>query len=278
MVRTLLLAACMWSQGALAADQVTLIAANDATLYESELGELANGAGEHSYAGLTFGAGMRRALYRFDVGAAVPAGARVVEVELVLRVSRSFAGEDLVHLHRVLASWSEGPSDAGDPGGQGAESQAGDSTWLHRRYPDQLWATPGGDFDPAPSGSTLVDYPGAYTWASTERMVTDVQGWVDDPALNFGWLIESPSTGSRSARRFETRESTVVTWRPTLIVRFERRCAADFNQDGGVDGADVDAFFATWEEGSVAADVNEDGGIDGADVGAFFEVWEAGGC
>ncbi|MCX5688412.1 MAG: hypothetical protein NTV94_01235 [Planctomycetota bacterium] len=29
---------------------------------------------------------------------------------------------------------------------------------------------------------------------------------------------------------------------------------------------------------SCAADVNQDGGIDGADVDAFFELWEAGGC
>jgi hypothetical protein len=55
-------------------------------------------------------------------------------------------------------------------------------------------------------------------------------------------------------------------------------CAADFNQDGGVDGSDIDAFFAAWESGENQADVNLDGGIDGADVGAFFEVWEAGGC
>jgi hypothetical protein len=55
-------------------------------------------------------------------------------------------------------------------------------------------------------------------------------------------------------------------------------CAADFNQDGGIDGADVGDFFAAWEGGAVEADVNQDGGVDGADVGYFFERWEAGGC
>ena len=55
-------------------------------------------------------------------------------------------------------------------------------------------------------------------------------------------------------------------------------CPADFNDDGGIDGADVQAFFAAWEIAGPAADVNQDGGIDGADVGAFFAVWEAGGC
>jgi len=55
-------------------------------------------------------------------------------------------------------------------------------------------------------------------------------------------------------------------------------CAADFNQDGGIDGSDVGAFFDVWEAGRPCGDVNEDGGIDGSDVGAFFAVWEAGGC
>jgi hypothetical protein len=55
-------------------------------------------------------------------------------------------------------------------------------------------------------------------------------------------------------------------------------CAADFNQDGGIDGVDVGAFFAFWETGEPCGDVNQDGGIDGADVDYFFAVWENGGC
>ncbi|MBX3383879.1 MAG: hypothetical protein KF864_10280 [Phycisphaeraceae bacterium] len=55
-------------------------------------------------------------------------------------------------------------------------------------------------------------------------------------------------------------------------------CPADYNSDGGVDGADVEAFFLDWEAGDSAADINEDGGVDGADVESFFLLWEAGGC
>ncbi len=53
-------------------------------------------------------------------------------------------------------------------------------------------------------------------------------------------------------------------------------CPADFNSDGGVDGADVSEFFAFWESGDGCADSNEDGGIDGGDVEVFFALWEAG--
>lgn len=55
-------------------------------------------------------------------------------------------------------------------------------------------------------------------------------------------------------------------------------CFADFNQDGGVDGADVEAFYLAWENAEPDADVNRDGGIDGGDLETFFITWESGGC
>jgi len=58
----------------------------------------------------------------------------------------------------------------------------------------------------------------------------------------------------------------------------EFQCYADFNNDGGVDGGDVEAFFSLWETGQSGADVNNDGGVDGGDVETFFALWEAGGC
>lgn len=55
-------------------------------------------------------------------------------------------------------------------------------------------------------------------------------------------------------------------------------CISDFNRDGGIDGADLEAFFDAWEDGGSRADVNQDGGIDGADVGVFFTAWERSSC
>jgi hypothetical protein len=55
-------------------------------------------------------------------------------------------------------------------------------------------------------------------------------------------------------------------------------CPADFNLDGGVDGADVNEFFSIWESGDAAADVNCDGGVDAGDVDTFFAAWQNGGC
>ena len=55
-------------------------------------------------------------------------------------------------------------------------------------------------------------------------------------------------------------------------------CPADYNRDGGVDGGDIESFFADWEGGSGCGDVNADGGIDGGDIETFFVLWEQGGC
>ncbi|MFZ4430117.1 MAG: immunoglobulin domain-containing protein, partial [Phycisphaerales bacterium] len=63
---------------------------------------------------------------------------------------------------------------------------------------------------------------------------------------------------------------------PDNLVPFAPPCVADFNSDGGVDGADIDVFFIAWESSDSLADINQDGGIDGSDVSVFFERWEAG--
>ncbi len=64
----------------------------------------------------------------------------------------------------------------------------------------------------------------------------------------------------------------------TVVVNVSPRCIADYNNDGGIDGADVESFFTDWESGLNNADVNLDGGVDGADVETFFERWESGSC
>jgi hypothetical protein len=84
---------------------------------------------------------------------------------------------------------------------------------------------------------------------------------------------ENTESRTHPSTAFDVRR--IIDQLGTLIAR---DCPADFNRDGGVDGADVSAFYAAWELGDPAADVNRDGGVDGADVEEFFRRWEAGGC
>lgn len=55
-------------------------------------------------------------------------------------------------------------------------------------------------------------------------------------------------------------------------------CPADWDWSGGVDGADVAAFFVDYEQGSRCADIDDSAGVDATDMAIFFQAYEAGGC
>jgi hypothetical protein len=216
----LVLFIAMASPIAVRAGTVVVVAQRDATLVESATGALANGAGPFFFAGRTSqeSGSIRRAVLAFDVGAAVPHGAPIQSVQLRLAMSQTNAGAETLHLHRVLASWTEGASIA--TGGSGAPAAAGDVTWLHRSYDALLWATAGGDFAPVASASALIDEPGSYAWGSTPELVADVQSWLDDPAANHGWILIGDESASSTVKRFESRENADPTVRPVLVVEF----------------------------------------------------------
>jgi hypothetical protein len=88
-------------------------------------------------------------------------------------------------------------------------------------------------------------------------------------------IVTAPVSGGTYYIRVATNSATTFG---TGVLSVDFLCIADFNQDGGVDGTDVEAFFLVWSTGAAAADVNNDGGVDGSDVEAFFGYWSAGGC
>ncbi len=87
-----------------------------------------------------------------------------------------------------------------------------------REYDTDLWATPGGDFDVAPSAVTLVGESGAYTWASP-ALTADVADWLTNPATNFGWALLGDETADRTAKRFDSRENEPAN-RPRLTITY----------------------------------------------------------
>jgi hypothetical protein len=151
-----------------------------------------------------------RALLRFDAAAHIPAGAVITSASLRLEVTRTIGGGGVnsnFQLRRVLVPWTEG----GQTGNLGARAAPGETTWAWRMAPDVPWNAPGGvigsDYADAVSSATPVQGPGSYEFASTPEMVQDVQSWIDDPALNFGWLLMSDlEEVSETSRRFAARE------------------------------------------------------------------------
>ena len=83
----------------------------------------------------------------------------------------------------------------------------------------------------------------------------------------------------RNFRRVVTNAcGSVTSDQDTLTICRCLDCPADFNQSGGIDGADVGDVFTVWEGCGCDGDVNPDGGVDGCDVVTFFTAWVASGC
>ena len=181
---------------------------------------LSNGAGEHIFVGNTAGGLARRSVIAFDFSGNIPVGATINRVSLTLNVSRTQAGEEDVIIHRLIADWGEGASDAAANEGGGTAPEPGDATWIHTHFDSNIWQTPGGDFSVAASASEPVGGIGPYTWKSTDGLVADVQGWLDDPLTNFGWLLLGNETGSQTTKRFYSKENPSAADRPSLTVEF----------------------------------------------------------
>lgn len=218
----ILIAVAVVACAAVAGAETTLLEpVRDTTLYESNDGAVSNGAGDDAFAGRTNQGALRREVIAFDVAGAIPAGATVTAVELSMWMSKSISGATDVGLYRLTADWGESGSDATlGGGGQGAPSQPGDATWVHAFWPDQMWAAAGGDFAPAVSATAAVDAVGGYAWGSTAELVADVQGWLDDPTTEHGWILIADESGGITAKRFNTREHADVATRPVLTVTY----------------------------------------------------------
>jgi hypothetical protein len=63
-------------------------------------------------------------------------------------------------------------------------------------------------------------------------MVADVQGWLDDPSTNYGWLIFTNEGNFPSAKRFDTRENPAPGDRPQLTIRYSPPGSAGSVPDG----------------------------------------------
>jgi hypothetical protein len=186
------------------AAQVAIAPSQDASVFENS--EFGCGQGP-LFAGQTGSFGIRRALLRFDVAAAVPSGSTIQSAALDFYVNQSGPSSletDLGALHRVVADWGEGASVCAI--GDGVPAEPGDATWTYSFYDTVGWITRGGDFAPTASASGPMPVFGSGTFSSTSGLVADVQAWLDTPAVNHGWILRGDEARARSARRILSRE------------------------------------------------------------------------
>lgn len=216
------------------ATTVTIGASKDATIYQNPP-DNSNGAGAGLFAGTNGLNSPRRGLLEFDIAGAVPAGATVESAQLTMYLgqvagSGGGGGGDptprTIDLRTLTNDWGEGITGQGAAiggSGQGFPANPDDATWNARLFPGMLWTTPGGDFATSASSSTLVDnvINTPYTWLSTPALVSDVQGWLDSPASNFGWaVINTAETTPRDVRAFYTHDFSDPALHPALQISY----------------------------------------------------------
>jgi len=160
-------------------------------------------------------------LLRFNVVAALPRGAKITGAALTVAVVGTPVDGDTPSnfiLHRMLRDWGEGNKSGHPPQqiGLGQPATTNEATWQDRfAFTTNAWATPGAalglDFVTNISSETYV-YGinfSPYTFDSTGLMIADVQGWLNQPQSNFGWMMRTQDeTSDFSARRFASREDT----------------------------------------------------------------------
>jgi hypothetical protein len=198
---------------------INIMPSKDNTLYEFDPaeGDTSNALGLHFFAGETAMGELRRGVLAFDIAGSIPPGSTITAVSLSMNVSRVPVDTAYtVELHKLLADWGEGTSDAPGEEGDGAPATTNDATWRHRFFDTIFWTTQGGDFSATVSASQSVGGVGQYTWSSAQ-MVADVQSWVNNPASNFGWLVLGDETAIATAKRFDTRESASP---PVLTIQY----------------------------------------------------------
>ncbi len=141
------------------------------------------------------------------------------------------AGVTAHDLFRVQLDWNEGRG----TGNQGEAAEAGEVTWDAAGHGQVQWTVPGGsagtDHAAAASATAPLGRAGEQVFGSTAGLVSDVQGWLDAPASNFGWVLIAQDEGTASStRRIASREDAASA--PLLEIEFTPLRVASVAIDG----------------------------------------------
>ena len=130
----------------------------------------------------------------------------------------------------------------------------------------------GGALD-APLTSPVND-----NWDQVDEFGDPVPPVWDGPDAHRRTFIQD-AFGNVIAVRDNTLERTTVrisyspTGEPILDSEYS---GADFDRNGGIDGGDLAAFVAAFQEGDESADLDQNGGVDGGDLDLFLQWQQAG--
>jgi hypothetical protein len=210
----------LWPGPAIHADRAEIAPLKDNTIY-SEAHAESNGSGHHMFTGRSRAGDIRRAVIAFDVAGEIPRGSIITGAKLRMNLSRAGAGASrTVSLHRLLADWGESASNAPGRDNSGAPATSNDATWVQRFFPATPWRRAGGDFAAVESAGLAIGPIGNYVWTAPPQVIADVQTWLDDPLINFGWILIGAESANSTSIRFDSKEHPREENHPLLLIEF----------------------------------------------------------
>nr|MBC7244124.1 DNRLRE domain-containing protein [Chloroflexota bacterium] len=150
--------------------------------------------------------GWQRALMKFDLTQHIPEGVRVLSATLTIRVSNRTASYPIrLQCYHVLQPWME--------------SQV---TWNNASQGVSWWGgggCEGSSRSEGPFYQTEVNNPAG------DIVVLDltsaVQAWVDNPAANYGFLLQGATVVANVTYKFASSDNLTPHYRPQLVVTYE---------------------------------------------------------
>lgn len=198
----------------------TFNALQDTTIYDS--GNV-NGSGQGMFVGASGGGVMQRGLVEFDLSS-IAVGSIVTSVTLTMHVNSIGSGgtTETITLNTISQDWNAGIAGAGGAtkgGGSGVAPNAGDATWTSSGF--SAW-TAGGAFNSTISDSLSIGSTGFHAFTGV-NLISDVQAWVDNSSLNYGWLLRGNESTPGSSKRFSTSENTGGggSYVPVLTIEYQ---------------------------------------------------------
>ena len=208
-------------------------------------------------------------LLEFDL-TSVPVGSAILSATLELNLFNAPVDPDVIGIHRITRSWTEGGA-----------------TWLTYDGNND-WDSPGGDYDPVQTSSFDTSTSG---WRSAD-ISTLVQRWVDSSQPNYGLALIPEVAASNSSNEFLGGDEDIDTHlRPklTIVTRANAarpapaRCRARWltggstrpqapsaiDSEGGNDGA-LEGN-PDWVDGVVGGALDFDGSGDRVVAGPVIE-------
>ncbi len=188
--------------------------------------DVSNGLGEFIFTGNTNKDIKKRALVKFDLTETVPEGTTVDSVSLTLIPTKVKPGNTEVVIHRVTTEWGEGTSKAEDGDGKGALATKDDATWSYAKFKSWPWVKKGGDFDIESSASNSVS-EGTDAMFRSDRLTLDVNLWLQNPSLNFGWILIGDESKTATSVKFSSKDHKDIEQWPTLRLYYTGATSID---------------------------------------------------